>query len=216
MDRLHDCGVGLVVHVELVPREAVEPAEHVHEDGGQESEILRTCQLAEVIQPEPRFEGSQVYEVAGLGPAEDCQNLVDRGFLDIQQESEIARFSREQAGICRGALPRLLAAAVADDEACEAGRHPLLGHVKARGPQGHLKRRQEPIDLRRLYREEVEVMGKAVDVTAGDQRTAASQDEVRGLRQLGQDRGDTPLQLAQHTRSSPPCRRYHSAHARRM
>ena len=180
VDRFHDCRVGLLVDVELVPRKAVEPAEHFQEHGAQEAEILGTCQLAEVIQPEPRFEGGQVDEVASLGPAEDRQDLVDSRFLDIQQEPEVARLSREQAGI-GGEVDSRALAAVADDEACEAGRHPLLGHVEARGPEGHLEHGQEPINLPRLHREEVEITGKAVDVTAGDQRTAASQHEVRGL-----------------------------------
>ena len=133
-------------------------------------------------------ERRDVEEVPGLGPAEQCQDLVCRKLLQGQHRSQVGVLGREQAGVVGqidlAGLPGRRCA-----ESDETFGHPLALDRNAVALQRRLEGRQEHSHGGRAGGEVVEIPGLAVHDSPNGEAPGAGQRKLRSLRELSHDPG---------------------------
>lgn len=112
---------------ELVVGQPLDPAEHLGEHAAVEAAVLLGGELAEVVEPEPWLDGSEVDEVSGLGSAEQCEHLVGDELLERQDRPDRARLGLAEASVDAQVDVGPVAVVGVDGEAGEAviGDDPL-------------------------------------------------------------------------------------------
>ena len=81
----------LIVDLEFLPAQAVEPAEHLGEDRRAESPVLLDGEFAQPAETVPWFEGEKVNEVPSLGAPEHGQDLVDGELQSLEGRGRLAQ-----------------------------------------------------------------------------------------------------------------------------
>ena len=177
--------------LEVLPWQSTKSIELLREYPEIEAAVLLLGALAEVVEPPTVDHGREVDEVP-VGAVEQRQHLVDGELLTGEGQTDRCLLRREKPEVV-GQVDLCACWSVADDEAGKATGCPGRRHLQPVRAKGVLERSEQKRHLLGSPGEVVEVARRAVDLTASDGGTAASQHEVPCFGELDEDGGDAVL-----------------------
>jgi len=182
-----------VVESELLSAKTTGPGEHLGEDRGSEAAILLSCEPAEPVESVAGLDLHQVDKVAGFSTPEEGEKLVDRELLTREHRSGLTGLGRKEPRV-RSQVHLGAIVGAFDDQSREARIHLDVVDDETGVPECSIDSRDEPVDRIGRQAEEVKVACLSLNVSAGDQRSAAGKGEAISLLEARDDLGNLLLE----------------------